>query len=443
MLIRLESMSRVSAEAFGEFRRYHLLRGLSLEFNGVEGIVQGGPSLVEHYPVPAGPTEEFRPGDAFAACVDKIESVLGTHVVATAPRFEAAKVEEIRALTARQRDSGDSIETLFRTGSRCITASWLAEELLSCMNSLEFESQRKALPEGGADESFTERELCASLLDAVRAGQLAPEGLTESFSAARSEGLRIEQAFFLSTLVHLEESVRGSLLRASHHFSQMTRAIHAANQTCGADPMQKWTGGAADLRTETIHRNAIADRVADEFASSVLAAYSALDILRKLFDYLTRAPFGQPQLPRQRHFSSSLAARIQPKHQEQMPSALPNVSPRHFHALYSLRNDIIHNHAQDELRAALYVGMGLGPVVFHPLQYAQYLTRDVTAEGEGVLHPLCWSFYTQQRDAQAVLYAWLCEVWQTAFDTVRWLEEHVRSVARGAVNRSGTQDNCG
>jgi hypothetical protein len=68
-----------------------------------------------------------------------------------------------------------------------------------------------------------------------------------------------------------------------------------------------------------------------------------LDLVRKLFDYVTRKPFAQPDLPRHKHFSSSLAGGIRPDHQQDLPSALPNIQPKHFEALYDLRNDLVHN----------------------------------------------------------------------------------------------------
>jgi len=156
----------------------------------------------------------------------------------------------------------------------------------------------------------------------------------------------------------------------------MTRLLHLANHTTIVQDSTVRDPITDLLRTESIHYSPLGDGVANDFTSAVVATYSGLDMPRTLFDFVSRKPFGQPDLPRDRHFSSSLAGGIRPDHQQDLPRAIPNIQAKHFQALYDLRNDLIHNYGHDNLRAAVYIGVGLRPVLFHTLQYAQYLTRQ-------------------------------------------------------------------
>ena len=84
----------------------------------------------------------------------------------------------------------------------------------------------------------------------------------------------------------------------------------------------------------------------------------------------------------------------------------------------------MHNMAPDSLRPRVYKGWKQAPVNNQPLQYVQYLSRDVDDKGEPVTHPWVRRFYMNQSDAQNSLLGWLELTWQCVFDTTEWLIKH-------------------
>ena len=83
----------------------------------------------------------------------------------------------------------------------------------------------------------------------------------------------------------------------------------------------------------------------------------------------------------------------------------------------------MHNMATDSLRPRVYLGRKLPPVNNEPLQYVQYMARDIDSKGEPVAHPWVRRFYKNQSDAQNSLLDWLELTWQCSFDTIEWLIE--------------------
>jgi hypothetical protein len=180
------------------------------------------------------------------------------------------------------------------------------------------------------------------------------------------------------------------------------------------------------------------DRISDEFASSVIASYSTLDMLYEYFIYLTHEPFGEPKFPSKFHFSD--VVKIVFKHGGSMrsydigpdilPYAIPNLVSGSFSKLRLLRNDLVHNMVLDSHRPLVFIGIGSTPVGELPIQYVQYLCRDVEANGRPLVHTWTRRFYTQQRDAPMELYDLIELVWQFCFDTVKWLTHRLESIGK-------------
>ena len=119
-----------------------------------------------------------------------------------------------------------------------------------------------------------------------------------------------------------------------------------------------------------------------------------------------------------------------PQYELDLPMALPLVDKEQFKPLYLLRNDLIHNQSADYLRPPIYVGIALEPVNGQPLQYVQYMSRDVTAEGAASSHKWLARFFSQKRDAEAFLCGELVRVLHCAIQTTEWLVFHLNQTAQ-------------
>ena len=215
----------------------------------------------------------------------------------------------------------------------------------------------------------------------------------------------------------------------------MTRLLWTINETQSPCHFSRMTGQQAAPQMEIKHASETADHVADNFASAVIACYSALDLLLRLFIFLTREPVVDPSFPPGLHFSdidSGKVWRRVTRHKQgdctesETPNAIPHLPPARFTRLRKLRNSLVHNMAEDDIRPQVYVGVGLERVGGTPLQYAEYRTRDINQDGSFVEHPWFVRFYKQDRDAQVELLTFVREAWETIYDTTIWLERRLK-----------------
>ena len=77
--------------------------------------------------------------------------------------------------------------------------------------------------------------------------------------------------------------------------SRMTFALHEINKQKPLEFVVHESTFDKTAPRELRHVSKVGDTVADEFASAALAAYSVLDLTRKLFDFTVREPFGNPK----------------------------------------------------------------------------------------------------------------------------------------------------
>jgi hypothetical protein len=313
------------------------------------------------------------------------------------------------------------LEAVFRVGSTLITAGMLGEVLLTKMNVLQAACRQRLIPNEKTGQLNSALQQCAVLRDEVLEGHLDHGRFDLTLSKLRGQEPLLSSAFFISSMNDRADAVRAALLRASYHLARMTTALDLTNQSL----LRR--GKRAKAQWEMRHFSALGDIVADEFASGVLACYSTLDLLRKLFDYTMREPFGEPSKPPDTLFDALLRPGL-PSYALPRPFALPNIVGTRFKSLYLLRSDLFHNSAADYLRAAIYVGFALPPVNSEPVQYAQYMTRDLSISGAGLSHRWAPRFYAQKRDAQHSLAEWIQDAWQASFDTTDWLIHHTRQM---------------
>ena len=341
---------------------------------------------------------------------------LGSLLDAVETRFD------VRAMATRNNGMPlkqvQPLDAVFRVGSHVVSAALLGEGLLAKMNGLQMVSRQRLIPKQKSTQFNSALERCAILCNEVLEGHLDKSRFDLKLTTLRAQEPLLSAAFFISNLNDRADAVRASLLRGSYHLARMTVALDLINQTL------RRRGKKAPAKTEFRHFSQVGDTVADEFASGVLACYSSLDLLRKLFDYTVREPFGEPSKPPDTLFDAALPSNL-PSYSLARPFALPSIAPTHFKALYLLRSDLFHNAAADYLRAAIYVGFGLPPVNSESVQYAQYMTRDLSVSGAALSHRWAPRFYAQRRDAQHALGEWLHDAWQAAFDTTDWLVYHI------------------
>jgi hypothetical protein len=393
----------IGAMALPAKNEVYLSKGLRLRITPKSATVSGGSGSVVHVLIPIASTELN----------------LGTILDAVEPRFD------VRAMGTRNLDPQlkqvQSIEAVFRVGSGIITAALLGEALLAKVNVLQTVSRERLIPKEKSAQFGSALERCAILRDHVLEGHIDKGRFDLELSSLRGKEPLLSAAYFISNLNDRADAVRGALLRASYHLARMTTALDLTNQ--GLPRLDKRFFASGEIR----HFSRIGDIVADEFASGLLACYSSLDLLRKLFEFAVREPFGEPSKPPDTLFDAPLSSDL-PSYVLPRPFALPFIAPTHFKALYLLRSDLFHNTAADYLRAAIYVGFGLPPVNSEPVQYAQYMTRDLSISGAALSHRWAPRFYAQRRDAQHCLAEWIHDAWQTAFDTSDWLIHRTRAM---------------
>ena len=428
MGLRIDVLGPVSKSAFGPFRIYHLSRGLTVEFNQVDLVVRGGQTLSARFALEFEQSEDSWPSSKTSAqMVSQVERDIGVKVVGmSAPTLKHLEIPRTETSVATQALLPS--ETVFRVDEYLISGGWLAEELLTKLERLD-SLVRTIMRSQGVSENdlWIGREFCANVEEAIRAGRLGPEELDVLIDGMAKQGVAIRGAFFAFNAQSISDDMRNSLLAACHHFAGLNSLIWAVNQDYQVVPSSAEELGEP---RETIHGSVEIDALSFEYASAVTACYSALDMLYELFVYLTREPFGDPRFPERLHFSNAVSGnafrdggvplRGDPD-ASTFPLAIPNLKPSHFRGLRNTRNDLAHNMASDAIRPRVNVGWGLAPVNNWPLQYVQYLTRDIAPDGQPITHDWIRRFYKSQTDAQHAIYEWLEQSWQCVLDTTEWL----------------------
>ena len=438
MDLRIDIEIQGSKEVFGPYRIYHLSRGLTVDFSAMELIVRGGASLSKTLPLPPYPCEEFwvTPETSFDM-LNKVERDIGVKVVGVSGSKVRANLNpaapEFQQLSELQIHELPPEDALFRVNNFAISAGYLAKELLAKITLLEA-LVRRAVHSDNVARVDVQRagEICANLNDHIVNEELGPGVLEELIQKLRQIGVPISEGFFVFNAGSIAEDMRSAVLRACHHFTSMTAALWRLNQN---PPLNLPSGGPLAEPGEVVHSSGEVDILSHEYTSAVIACYSSLDMLYGLFVYLTREPFGDPSLPKRLHFpdwdptkafqqGGGLKSHDLPA--STLPYAIPNLAKGKLMALRGTRNDLVHNMASDGFRPRAYSGLGLAPVNHQLLQYTQYITRDISPNGEPVAHPWSRRFYQSHIDAQEQLHDWLAEAWQCIFDTTEWLIHRLR-----------------
>jgi len=294
---------------------------------------------------------------------------------------------------------------------------------------------------GGPDPGF--RNISETVIAGIQEGQLGPEDLTHFISSSSALGAPVKEAFFLHNVTSVFEDMRGALLRSEYHFLEMTRLLWQINETQSPAAFQDAMTRPREPQMEIKHASEVADRVADNFTSAVVACHSALDLTLRLCAFLCREPVIDPSFPKGLHFSDVDSGKVWGRLRQhkpgdcsasETPNAIAHLPAGRFSRLSKLRNSLVHNMAADDIRPEIYVGVGLPRIGGQALQYAEYRTRDVRPDGSLVRHEWCERFYEQDTDAQAEMAVWLRNTWDVVYDTSIWLE---RRLKRDYAERTG------
>ena len=413
MSIRIDTSLRAGAESFGPFRTYLLTRGLVLDFDDKSAVITGGAGTEVSYPIDYEPNEfGLFERDVYALWLDKAQTEIGATLVGFV--------------------GSPSSEAAFTVGANAISAGMLGEELLGRFIALENLVRRRVMDHTNVDEEHLTIGLnvCAALEDEISYGKMGPVHLREAITAYSNAGFPIEEAYFVRNCESIAEDLRSSIAAACHHFHRLNSGIRGINQS---KPPTPHLIERDDEPWEIRMSSGEVDELSFAFSGSVVASYTALDLLFQFFVYLTRDPFLDPTFPTNLHFPDD------PNHgffrhgvkklsgdrsAEDVPYAIAHLVPGQFGALRHSRNALVHNMAADSMRPKAYKGWKQAPVNNQPLQYVQYLARDIDPNGTPVAHPWVRRFYENQTDAQEILLEWLELIWQCIFDTTEWLIAH-------------------
>ena len=410
MNLQIEELPNGLKESFGPCRRYLLTRGMVLVFDREGAVVSDGVGSSASFPAGCDPNEYglFTP-KTYARLVDEVQLEIGVRFVG----FQ-----------------GDSFaEAAFKFDEHAISGGGLAEGLLSRLLALERLVQSRVLGVSGItqDELTVSLNLVAALDDNISYGRFDPDMLEKAIDSLKNLGNPVEQAFFAFNATSIAEDMRQVFMAACHHFSSLNSGIHAINQQ---GPIRALVEEPTDEPWEIRQSSGPVDELSYAYTSSVVASYTVLDLLYILFIYLTREPFLNPEFPSNLHFPDSAgrgifryggAALPSDPLQTELPYAIANLSPGQFAALRKTRNALVHNMAADSFIPRVYKGWKRPPVNNYPLQYVQYMARDVDAQGDPVTHRWVRRFYENQSDAQESLLEWLELTFQCMFDTTEWL----------------------
>ena len=407
MNLRIQESAADGKEAFGPFRTYLLTRGLVLNFNSKGAVVSDGVGSSASFSADSGPDNWGLLTDrSYARLVDKVEQELGVKLVG----FHGSSSDDVA----------------FRVAEYLISGGWLVEGLLSRLLALENLARRRVLSATGINEAelMNGLNIGATLEDDISYGKVDPAGLEYAIDSFKKIGIPMDQAFFVLNATSIAEDMRHALMAACFHFRSLNSQIRTINQT---GPLAALVVAPTDEPWETRLSSGEVDELSYTYTSSVVACYTGLDLLYILFVYLTREPFLNPRFPSNLHFpdaSGGEPALPSDPAANDLPYAIPNLASGRFTSLRKTRNALVHNMAPDSLLPRVYKGWKQAPVNNQPLQYVQYLSRDVDDKGEPVTHPWVRRFYMNQSDAQNSLLGWLELTWQCVFDTTEWLIKH-------------------
>ena len=412
MELRIPELATGAAEAFGPFRTYLLTRGLVVSFDGVEAVVADGVGSSISFPISSEPDEGgLFPNEVYVRHLDEVQNRIGVKFVG----FQGAS------------DDG-----AFRIGDYAFSARRLGETLLERLSKLETLIRNRVLKKGGIAEVeiMAGMAICANIEEDVSHGRVGIAGVELLIDALKKTPAPITEAYFIFNATSIAEDLRYALQAACHHFRNLNLGIRKLNETPAS------ALATTELVDESWERRIYStevDELSYAYTSSVVSCYTALDLLYLYFIYLTREPFLDPAFPSKLHFPDASRRRGREIFQEgggplpndppvkDLPYAIANLKAGQFASLRHVRNSLVHNMATDSLRPRVYLGRKLPPVNNEPLQYVQYLARDIDSRGKPVAHSWVRRFYENQSDAQNSLLDWLELTWQCSFDTIEWL----------------------
>ncbi len=410
MSVEIRESAGLFGESFGPFHTYLMTRGLVLNFSDTAAVVNDGVGSSLSFALACEANEwGLHSSDEYARVLDEIESIVGIRFVGFV---------------------GDpSDEIAFRVGAFSISSSSLDQGLLSRLLVLENLLRRRVLQDAKVNDLnlLVALNFCANVEDEISYGRISPHDLEALTQLLKEAEIPVEQGFFIFNADSIAEDMRYALRAACYHSHRMNSRLRTINQTTGTvhdlpgEPDEPWERRLSSGQV---------DELSYSYTSSIVACYTALDLLYAFFVYLTREPFLNPEFPSNLHFpdapgraifqagGSALPSDLPP---DRLPYAIANLTSGQFGSLRNSRNALVHSMAPDSMRPRVYKGWKLPPVNNQRLQYTQYLSRDIDSDGGPVAHPWIRRFYENQADAQNGLIDWLELTWQCAFDTVEWL----------------------
>ena len=456
MALRIPQSATTAVQSFGPFRTYMLSRGLVVRLDGEGAVVNGGAGSQITLRTDATPNEfGWLTPQAYADLMHQAQCQVSANLVGATradripPEVYADLIDGLpREIAARLSgpDESPPSEVMFTVGDRIISDRWLGEELLGRFLVLENLVRTTALTSTGVSGSvFKEsQEFVAVLDDAVLDGRIGPEMVDAITTNPNGMPIDVKVAFFVSNSISIADDVRLAIMAAGYHLATLNSGILSINEK---GPLRAPTSISGDDAWEIRQISEETDRLSFSHTSSIVACCTALDILYELLIYLTKEPFLDPTFPTGLYFPNANRPKIfrmngRPESGDPppavLPLAIPNLALDYFTPLMRIRNDVVHNMAADGLRTVVRIGSRLPPVNYQPLQYVQYVTRDIDPMGKPVKTQWRRRFYEQQTDAQDFLYAWAERTWQCIFDTTEWLiERWKRNLAR-CTNANGS-----
>ena len=271
--------------------------------------------------------------------------------------------------------------------------------------------------------------ICANVEEEISYGRIGIADMELLIDASKENFHPITEAYFIFNATSIADDLRCALQAACHHFRNLNLGIRKLSE------MSASTLATRELADESWERRIYStevDELSYAYTSSVVSCYTALDLLYLYFIYLTREPFLNPAFPSKLHFPDAPGKGREIFREgggplpndppaKDLPYAIANLKAGQFASLRHVRNSLVHNMATDSLRPRVYLGRKLPPVNKEPLQYVQYLARDIDSQGKPVAHSWVRRFYKNQSDAQSSLLDWLELTWQCSFDTIEWL----------------------